>query len=133
MALNFGGDARSRTGLATAIALFVDHLLGHPVRVTPLTELVDIDLTWFVGLDQDATALGNALWQGREPEAGARERLIGLFRLEFEDAAAMLPQAAGKPVYLMLSMAPDRTLRMKPQNLVVGLPLADEPGLGKAH
>jgi hypothetical protein len=30
---------------------------------------------------------------------------------------------AGRPVYLLLAMTPDRHVRMKPQNLVVGLPV----------
>ena len=31
--------------------------------------------------------------------------------------------ASGKPVYLILAMSPDRMLRMKPQNLLTGLPI----------
>jgi hypothetical protein len=31
---------------------------------------------------------------------------------------------AGKPVFAGLAMAPDGTLRMKPQNLLMNLPLA---------
>ena len=30
---------------------------------------------------------------------------------------------AGEPVYLILAMTPDRMLRMKPQNLLTGLPI----------
>ena len=29
----------------------------------------------------------------------------------------------GEPVYLILAMTPDRKLRMKPQNLLTGLPI----------
>jgi hypothetical protein len=29
----------------------------------------------------------------------------------------------GEPVYLILAMTPDRIIRMKPQNLVTGLPV----------
>ena len=36
----------------------------------------------------------------------------------------MLDKASGEPIYLILAMTPDRTLRMKPQNLVTGLPIA---------
>ena len=31
---------------------------------------------------------------------------------------------AGIPVYLLLAMSEDRHVRMKPQNLIVGLPVA---------
>jgi hypothetical protein len=36
----------------------------------------------------------------------------------------VLDTAKGEPIYLILAMTPDRMLRMKPQNLVTGLPIA---------
>ena len=36
----------------------------------------------------------------------------------------MRPDIAGRPVYLGLAMSEDETLRLKPQNLLVNLPLA---------
>ena len=38
-------------------------------------------------------------------------------------AAEMLPRVAGRPVYLSLAMNPGKSVRMKPQNLLAGLPL----------
>jgi hypothetical protein len=35
----------------------------------------------------------------------------------------VLPRVAGKPVYLALAMDPAQKVRLKPQNLVTGLPL----------
>ena len=49
--------------------------------------------------------------------------MLGLFRLTFRDASVADATLADDPVYLILAMTPDRILRMKPQNLVVGLPL----------
>ena len=40
------------------------------------------------------------------------------------DDARVLDEAKGEPVYLIMTMTPERTLRMKPQNLVTGLPIA---------
>lgn len=120
MAINFGGDAKAREGLASAIAAFVTHLLGHDVNVRPLASAEGIDLRWFVGLDQVGTAFGNALWRGGEPQ----ETLVGLFTLEFADPSVMLPQVAGHQVFLLMGMGGDMTIRLKPQNLVGGLPLA---------
>ncbi len=37
----------------------------------------------------------------------------------------MQPAVAGRPVYLGLAMTTDNVLRMKPQNLLVNLPLAE--------
>ena len=52
------------------------------------------------------------------------ERMVALFRLAFRDPRDTLPEMAGRPVYLGLACRPDRTLKLKPQNLVTGLPLA---------
>jgi hypothetical protein len=38
----------------------------------------------------------------------------------------MRAEIAGRPVYLALSMSPDKKVRLKPQNLLVNLPLARE-------
>ena len=53
------------------------------------------------------------------------ERLIGLFRLTFADEAMVEERARGAPVYLMMTMGEDRTVRLKPQNLVTGLPVKE--------
>ena len=68
--------------------------------------------------------IGDALWNGEELEQAARERIVGLYRLTFRDAEIVLDKARGEPIYLILAMTPDRMLRMKPQNLVTGLPIA---------
>jgi hypothetical protein len=49
--------------------------------------------------------------------------VIGLFRLSFRDPRMVEDKVAGAPVWLLLAMTEDRILRMKPQNLVAGLPL----------
>jgi len=40
------------------------------------------------------------------------------------DRDIVLDNARDNPIYLILAMTPERTLRMKPQNLVTGLPIA---------
>ncbi len=127
MVMDFGGNARARQGLATAIAAFVRHLMRLEVEVEALVEATEPDLRWFVGLDAEATKIGNALWRG---QAAATERLIGLFRLRFRDAVGVDPKLAGHPVYLLLATTPDGLVRVKPQNLVLGLPLAQEEATG---
>ena len=124
MALNLGGNARSREGLARAIEAWIRHMLGTEVLVTPARGLEDQDWRWFVGLDAEATRIGNALWQGRKLDPGAERRLLAAFRLSFVDESAVAADVRGHPVWLLLAETPDRILRMKPQNLLVGLPLA---------
>lgn len=124
MVLNFGGDPEARRGMAAAIAAFVRHMTGAEVTVTPHTEVRDVDLRWYVGLDPNGTAIGDALWRGKTPPA----TLIGLFRLDFADPDAVRPDLAGHPVWLILGLGEDGAVRIKPQNLLSGLPLA-EPAL----
>jgi hypothetical protein len=125
MALNLGGSPESRAGLAQAIAVWIGHLLGIAVKVSPIAALDDPDWRWFVGLDAEATRIGNQLWAGEMPSADARERVVALFRLDFAEAADVAPDLAGAAVYLILAMAPDRSIRLKPQNLILNLPLSD--------
>jgi len=114
MVLNLGSNPKSRAALARAIEVWVRHLLGAPVAVEPLAEVRDDDWRWFVGLDAEGTRLGNALWQGEALSDEERARILALFRL----------QLGATRVYLILAMTADRIVRMKPQNLIAGLPLA---------
>jgi hypothetical protein len=51
-------------------------------------------------------------------------RLLCLFRLEFRNPADMRPSLSGRPVYLAMAMDERQRLRLKPQNLLLNLPLA---------
>jgi hypothetical protein len=127
MVLNLGSNPRSRAALGRAIAAWVKHLLGVEATVEPIERIRDDDWRWFVGLDAEATRIGNALWNGETLDDEAFERVLALFRLDFAPKTPVVPAAAGKPVYLVLAMTADKIVRMKPQNLVTGLPLADRP------
>ena len=124
VALDLTAGRRGLAALGQVIARWVAHLLAAEAAIEPLIAANDVELVWYVGLDAAATAIGDALWQGEELEAAARERIVGLYRLTFRDAEIVLDKAKGEPIYLILAMTPDRMLRMKPQNLVTGLPIA---------
>jgi hypothetical protein len=123
MALDLTGGRRGLEALAEVIARWVRHLLAVDVAVEPLTALRDARLTWYVGLDADGTRIGDRLWHGEPIDDATRAQVVGLFRLRFRDRAAVATDLAGEPVYLILAMTPDKTLRMKPQNLLAGLPV----------
>ena len=123
VALDVTGGRRGLQALGTAIARWVGHLLAVEVEVEPLTEMRDAKLSWYVGLDAEATRIGDALWNGVELDDATRGRVVGLFRLTFRDADVVLDKVKGEPVYLILAMDQDKVLRMKPQNLVTGLPI----------
>jgi hypothetical protein len=57
-------------------------------------------------------------------DQAARERIVGLYRMTAHDPDVLLDKAKGEPIYLILAMTLERTLRMKPQNLIAGLPVA---------
>jgi hypothetical protein len=133
MAMNLGGNHKAREGLASAIAAWVKHLLGVKVSVAPLAKMEDRDWRWFVGLDAEGTRIGNALWRGESLKAEDLDRVAALFTLTFADERQVDKRVRGKPVYLILGMTADRMVRMKPQNLVAGLPLASAKPADRAR
>jgi Family of unknown function (DUF6352) len=124
MAMNFGGNAKARAGLCRTIERWIGHLLGVAVDVETVASIEDRDWRWFIGLDSEATRIGNALWSGAALDQGAAARIVALMRLSFRDTRLVDERVRDKPVYLILAMDADKVVRMKPQNLVVGLPLA---------
>jgi hypothetical protein len=102
---------------------WVKHLLALEVEIEPLTALRDVAFTWYVGLDPEGTRIGDALWNGDALDEKTQSRIVGLYRLTFADAGDAGGTTAAAPVYLILAMSADKVLRMKPQNLLTGLPV----------
>jgi hypothetical protein len=123
-ALDLTPGREGARALANVLALWVRRLLGVSVAIEPAMQVIDEKWRWHVGLDQDSTAILNALYRGEEFDVADQERLIALFRMDFADAGDVVAEMAGRPVYLGLACRPDRTLKMKPHNLVANLPLA---------
>jgi hypothetical protein len=97
-------------------------MLSIDVAVEPLSEMRDVPLTWYVGLDAEGTRIGDALWHGEELDETTRRRVAGLFRLTFGKPGWAAEWTVDDPVYLILAMTADKVLRIKPQNLLTGLP-----------
>ena len=127
MTLDIGSNPRSREGLARVIEVWLRHCLGVEARSS----------RWpgsrtGTGAGSSASTPRHAHRQcaleGRDHRRG--RRLAGdRCGLAFAPGTPVEARAAGRPVYLLLAMTPDRVVRMKPQNLIVGLPLAG-PGAG---
>jgi hypothetical protein len=111
------------TALARVLEKWVQHFLGVAVSIRPLQTIDDPAWRWHVGLDAEATALLNDLYEDREVEPGRMQRLISLFRLDFADSQEMRADVVGKPVYLGLMMNAGQVVKLKPQNLLLNLPL----------
>jgi hypothetical protein len=123
LALDFTAGTRGRAALADAMTRWISHLLGIEVVIEPLTALRDAKLTWYVGLDADATRIGDRLWHGEALDERTASRVLALFELTFADTGLVIDAVGREPVYLILAMSPDQVVRMKPQNLLTGLPV----------
>ena len=123
MAIDLTAGRRGLAALGTVIERWVKHLLAVEVAIEPLTEVREVTLTWYVGLDAEATRIGDTLWNGDELDDAALQRVVGLYRLTFRDPDEALDKVKGEPVFLILAMDQDKMLRIKPQNLLTGLPI----------
>ncbi len=106
------------------VEAWVRHFQGIEVRVRSLARIDEPRWAWHIGLDAESTAILNDLYGGAEVDHGRMRRLLSLFRMEFANASDMRADIAGRPVYLALSANEGDVVRMKPQNLLVNLPLA---------
>lgn len=106
------------------IERWVQHLLHAQVSVTAVGAIEDEQWAWHLGLDAQSTAILNDLYLGNPMDADRLRRLLVLFRLDFADPSDMLQRVAGKPVYMAIAMDEGNRLRIKPQNLLLNLPMA---------
>ncbi len=118
--------ARARSGLkalARVLEAWVAHFLGVQVSIKPEQKIEDANWRWHVGLDAESSALLNDLYEDHPVEPARMQRLLSLFRLRFANPLEMRADVAGKPVYLGLAMNADKIIKLKPQNLLLNLPL----------
>lgn len=122
LGLTADGVGRGAWALARVIEKWVQHLSGAAVRVTPKARIDDEHWRWHVGLSAPATQLLNAQYEGKNLPA---VDIVSLFSLEFLDETDVARSARGYPIHLALAVGEDRVLKMKPQNLLTGLPFAN--------
>jgi hypothetical protein len=123
MALDLTAGQRGLVALGDVVARWLGHLLAIDLAIEPLTELRNARLPWYVGLDSDAARIGDMIWNGNDLDDAIRARLVGLYRMTFRNPLEMMEKVRGEPVYLLVAMTADEMLRLKPQNLVTGLPI----------
>jgi hypothetical protein len=119
--------ARARSGLqalARVLEKWVWHFCAVQVHIQPEASVEDTAWRWHTGLDAESSAILNRLYEGQAVETDQMQRLISLFRLTFTNPQDVQPELANKPVYLGLAMNAEKVLRIKPQNLLLNLPLA---------
>jgi hypothetical protein len=111
--------------LCRVLEAWVGHFLAVEVQIQPVQQISDERWVWHVGLDSEASALLNDLYGSESVDEARLARLLALFRLEFKDPKAMAERIRGRPVYLGLMMTAAGRLKLKPQNLLLNLPLAE--------
>lgn len=121
--LDFGFTRPGQDAFARVMEGWIERLTGAAVQIHPVQTIRDERWVWHVGLDSAATGIMNDLYEGKAVEDARLQQILALFRLEFRDPSLMLERVAGRPVYLGLALDQDGRVRMKPQNLVVNLPL----------
>ena len=122
ISLNRGRPALA--GLCRVLERWIAHFSGVAVTIEPVREIDDERWAWHVGLDAEASALLNDLYNRVEIDEERMGRLLCLFELRFANPADMRPAIAGRTVYMAMAMDAESRLRLKPQNLLVNLPLA---------
>jgi hypothetical protein len=120
--LNFGQPPINH--FCRVLEKWVQHFLGAQVRITPMQQITDPKWSWHVGLDAAATDILNKLYNKELVDSDELEKVICLFRLDFIDEAAVTQSQAGKPVYMAIAMNDEKQLKLKPQNVLFNLPLA---------
>lgn len=130
-ALDITPGRQGARALATVLERWIAHMTGLEAGIEPVARIDDPRWRWHAGLDADSSVILDTLYRGEPVAPENLERLALLFVARFHDDSAIIAEMRGKPVYLGLACRPDRTLKMKPQNLLVNLPLAGSPLPGR--
>ena len=122
VSLNRGRPALD--ALARVLEEWIAHFLGVEVTIKTERGIDDAHWMWHVGLDAEASGILDDLYNRQPVDEARMARLLCLFRLDFRNPADMRPALAGRPVWLAMAMNERNVLRLKPQNLLMNLPLA---------
>lgn len=125
LSLHMNNARSGLKSLARVLQAWVAHFLGVRVTITPLPSVDDAAWRWHIGLDTESTALLNDLYEGNEVSTERQQRLLSLFTLQFDNPQEMRADLLGKVVYLGLAMDATGLLKIKPQNLLLNLPLPE--------
>ncbi len=122
--LNLNHGSPALEAMCRIIERWVAHFLKVEVLVKVEKEIDDDQWRWHLGLDAQASSILNDLYRGLEVADSSLKRLLCLFSLHFNNPMDMAAGVRGYPVYLAMAMDEHQRLRLKPQNLLLNLPLA---------
>ena len=121
--VDFRFEQPAPDAFARVIEGWLRHMMRLSVNVQPMVRIDDTDWRWHIGLDREASTLLNRLYHGDKPTLEEMARIIGLFQMQIIDERNVIDRVKGYPVYLALAMDSNNLLKMKPQNLLMNLPL----------
>jgi Family of unknown function (DUF6352) len=111
--------------LSQVLEKWTHHMLKIEVNIKHVAKVDDPAWRWHIGLEATSTGLLNDLYTGADVSEERLKSLVSLFKLEFKNASDMRIDVAGKPVYLGLAMDATGHVKIKPQNLLLNLPIAE--------
>ncbi|PTW60851.1 hypothetical protein C8N35_10330 [Breoghania corrubedonensis] len=122
-AIDFRFTQPALDAFARVLEAWIRHFHAVEVRIQPQQSIRDERWSWHAGLDAQASRILNALYEQKPTVPGDLDRIVALFRLEFEDGGTVIETMRGKPVWLGMAMTADNRVKVKPQNLLTNLPL----------
>ena len=123
MVLDLRFTGQGLDALCRVLEAWLRHFMALDVAIQPVRAIDDDHWVWHIGLDVQASAILNDLYEGNPVDEERGRRILALFELRIADTSVVLPAVAGHPVYLALAMTADNRLVLKPQNLLANLPL----------
>lgn len=118
----------AKRALGAAMRRWISHLLAIDIEFTPVERLAEARFSWFLALDAAGSALGNKVWHGAALSESEAESVLALFTFALPAHPRLDPALVGAPGFAILGAQAERIVRIKPQNLIAGLPLLNDPG-----
>lgn len=122
--ISFNDNRAALPAFCRVLQKWIRHFTSLDTTIAAIRAIEGRQWVWHIGLDAEANSILNDLYRGQELDAVRTRRILSLFRMEFADATMIRPDVAGHPVWLACAMNPEGILRIKPQNLLLNLPLA---------
>jgi hypothetical protein len=123
MAVDFRFTQPLVDAFARVLERWVMHFLKIETRIQPRQSIKDERWSWHIGLDSSSSDILNRLYNGEDLADDVLVKILALFRLEFINPQDAIPSLQGKPVYFGLAMGEKNVVKLKPQNLLINLPI----------
>ncbi|MDB5797874.1 MAG: hypothetical protein JWP36_1776 [Paucimonas sp.] len=124
MVLPFQRGSAGLAAFCRVLEKWIAHFCQLQVEIKPIAAIEEAQWAWHIGLDAQASALMNDLYEGRALDAARQHRLLALFEMRCQQPQRLQDRVRGRAIYLACAMTPEETLRIKPQNLLLNMPLA---------